>query len=76
MLKNSYYTNAFYVHIKNQWRVGIKGSGLLNHESIYWSHDPRIHKTSIFDKSFSLKYGNIKKISAGDICLSICIGLN
>ena len=53
--------------------VGIKGSWFVNHKSISWSQKPTFLKTSIFQESFFPKYDNFKIISAGDICLSICL---
>ena len=44
-------------------RVRIKGLWFMNQESICWSHKPKICKTSIFHKSFFLKYDNFKTIS-------------
>ena len=35
----------------------------MNHESISWSHKPKISKTSIFHKLFFPKYGNFKIIN-------------
>ena len=63
-------------HYSFQVRVRIKNSGFVNHESISWSYEPKNCKTSIFHESFFLKYHNFKIISADDICLSICLGLN
>ena len=60
---------------KSWYRVGIKGSWFVNHESISWSHEPKIRKTSIFHESFFSKYDNFKLISVGGICLSICLEL-
>ena len=48
----------------------------MNHESVSWSHKPKICNTSIFHKSFFAKCDNFKIISAGDIYLSICLQLN
>ena len=56
--------------------VRIKASWFMNHKSISWSHKPKICKTYIFHISLFPKYGNFKIISAGDICLSICLELN
>ena len=57
-------------------RVGIKGSWFVNHESISWSHQPKISKTSIFCKLFFPKYDDFKINSTEDICLSVCLELN
>ena len=48
-------------------RVGIKGCWFVNHESISWSHKPKISKSSIFCECFFPKYGNLKIISADDL---------
>ena len=48
----------------------------MNHESIFWSHEPKICKTSIFHELFFLKYDNFTITSANDICLYICLELN
>ena len=34
------------------YKVGIKDSWFVNHESISWSHEPKICQTSIFYESF------------------------
>ena len=48
-------------------RVGIKGCWFVNHESISWSHKPKISKSSIFCECFFPKYGNLKIISTDDL---------
>ena len=40
------------VNITSTSKVGIKGSWFVNHKSISWSHEPKIHKISIFHKLF------------------------
>ena len=57
------------------FRVGVKGLRFVNHESISWSHEPKISKTSIFQELFFLKYDNFKIIGTDDIVLSICLEL-
>ena len=59
---------------KKKKKAGIKGSWFVNHESVSWSHKPKIHKTSMFHKLFFPKY-NFKVINAGNICMSICLEL-
>ena len=54
-------------------RIGIKGSWFVNHNSISWSQEAKIHKTSIVHESFLPRYENFKIISVGDISLSICL---
>ena len=53
------------------YRIGIKGSWFVKHQSISWSKEPNIHKTSMFHESFFPKYDNFKIISTGNICLSV-----
>ena len=48
----------------------------MNHESISWSHEPKICKTFIFHEMFLPKHDNFTITSANDICLYICLELN
>ena len=43
----------------------------MNHESISWSHEPNICKTSIFHELFFPKYDNFTITSANYICLEL-----
>ena len=56
-------------------RVGIKGSWFVNYELISWSHEPKIHKVSIFHELFFPKYVNFEIIGEGHICQSTCLEL-
>ena len=49
----------------------MKGLPFVNHKSVFWSHEPKIQKTSICRKWFFPKYDNYKIISAVDICLEL-----
>ena len=57
------------------FRVGVRGLRFVNHESISWSHEPKISKTSLFQELFFLKNDNFKIIGTDDIALSICLEL-
>ena len=54
--------------VRQYYRVGIKGSWFINHESIYWSQEPKICKTFIFHKLFFPKYDNFEITSTGNVC--------
>ena len=36
----------------NYHRVGVKDSGFVNHESIFWFHNPKMHKIYTFYELF------------------------
>ena len=49
----------------------------MSHESISWTREPKICKTSIFRKFFFFpKYDNFNIINTDSICLSIFQDLN
>ena len=54
-------------------RVGIKGSWLVNNDSISWYQEAKISKVSIFHES--LRYDNFKIISPGDRYLPVYVKL-
>ena len=77
--KKSGNENALFVYfLTGIWktRVEIKGLGFVNHESISWSREQKVRKTSIFHELFFPKYDKFKIISAGQICRFIYLELN
>ena len=54
-------------------RVGIKGSWLVNKDSISWYQEAKISKVSIFHEP--LRYDNFKIISPGDRYLPVYVKL-
>ena len=67
---------GYWEPIKHLNIVGTNGSWSVIHESISWSHEPKIHKISVFQELFFPQYDNFKIISADHICLSTCLYLN
>ena len=71
-----YHRACFFQWTCEMYRVAIKGSWFMNHESNAWSHKPKISKISIFHQLFFPNYDNFKLISTDGICLSISLELN